>query len=147
MRRAPYVVIVVSFAAALTAVACAARTHKALVVFDATALAAVQSIGQVEVSLSSAGLLTPQQSLTIRRKLTPVIAVGESATLALMAWTPGQPIPSDLLALSTAMGALLKDVVAMLPHDSPAKVSLLTAIATAQSAWADIVRIIVGGQT
>ena len=131
----------------LLSVGCAAKAHKALVTFNAAALASVQSIGQVEVSLSSAGLLTPAQSLSIRQKLAPVIAVGQSATLALMAWTPGQPIPSDLLALSTAMGTLLKDVVAMLPNDSAVKVSLLTAIATAQAAWADIVRMIVGGQT
>ena len=144
MRRAPYVVIVVSFAAALTAVACAARTHKALVTFDATALSAVRVIGQVEVSLSSAGLLTPQQSLTIRQKLAPVIALGQSATTALIAWQPGQSVPPDLFKLSDALGSLLTEVVKTLP-EGEAKSKLLTVIAVAQAAWAAVLVVIVKG--
>jgi len=146
VTRAPYVVIVVSFAAALTAVGCAARTHKALVTFDATALSAVRVIGQVEVSLSSAGLLTPQQSLSIRRKLTPVITLGQSATQALIVWQPGQAVPPDLLALSDAIGKLLTEVVTLIP-DGSAKSQLLTAIATAQAAWQAVLVVIVKGGT
>ena len=131
---------------ALTAAGCAARTHQVLTRFDATALAAVSSIGQVERSLSSVGQLTPQQSLSIRQKLRPVIDCGLRATAALQRWQPGQPVPTDLIDLSRWIGELLADVVKILPP-SEAQAQLLAAIAVAQAAWMDILRIIVGGQT
>lgn len=144
MRRAPHIVIVVSVAAALIAVACAAKTHKAMVTYDATALSTVQTIAAVESSLSDAGLLTASQSLSLRRKLTPVITLGQRATEALIAWQPGSPIPPDLLALSDALGTLLAEVVALLP-DGSAKSQLLAAIAVAQAAWAVVMTVIVKG--
>lgn len=146
MTRAPHIVIVVSFAAALTAVACAARTHKALVTFDATALASVQTIASTERQLSAAGLLSLPSALALRQKLAPVITLGQSSTKALILWQSGQPIPPDLLALSDAMGKLLTDVVNIIP-DGSAKSQLLTAIATAQAAWQAVLVVIVKGGT
>jgi len=130
----------------LTTIACVPRPLPVMTTFDASALASVQMVATTETALSSTGVLTPTQALAIRQRLRPVIECGERSTTALIVWQPGQAIPPDLLALSAAMGALLQDVVAMLPDDSPAKLSLLSVIATAQAAWADIVRMIVGGQ-
>mgnify|MGYP001392104809 FL=1 len=126
----------------LLAAGCAGKVRPILTSFDATALAAVQTIASTERQLTEAGLLSSASALALRQKLAPVIALGESSTRALIAWQPGQAIPPDLLALSDAMGQLLGDVVKMLP-DGSAKSQLLTAVALAQAAWMVVMTVIV----
>ena len=138
---APVAALIVALV--LVAHACANNPKPILTKFDATCLAAVQTIASVEKDLSSVGVLTPAQSLSIRLKLRPVITLGEQATTALLAWQPGQQTPASLLQLSTALGDVLTTVIQMLP-DGSAKAKMLAAIAAAQQAWSAVV-VLIGG--
>ena len=129
----------------LALVSCGPKTKPVMVAFDRSALATVQLIAQTELDLSKLGLLTPQQALQIRLKLKPVIEVGEKATAALLLWQPGQATPTSVLELSLKLTDLVNTVVLALP-DSEAKARILTAIVTAQNAWATVMRLLNGGQ-
>ena len=130
----------------ISSAGCAIKTSKpVLAKFDSGALTAVQVIAETEKDLSRVGMLTPVQALTIRKSLSPVIDLGESATLALLAWQPGMRTPAALLQLSDALGRLLTNIVTLLP-DGDARSKILTVIAFAQQAWAMAIQVIEVGK-
>lgn len=116
-------------------------TKPLMVKFDAGCLTAVQTVALVEKDLSILGLLTPTQSLAIRKALSPVIEIGIKATDALMAWKPGHATPTALLELSIKLTDLTNTVIATLP-DGEAKSKLLSAMSLAQTAWSAVIRML-----
>lgn len=131
--------------ALVAASGCGPKVKPALIKFDAAALTAVQEIARIEREQSAAGNLTPQEALAVRKALVPVIALGQSATDALIAWQPGQPVPPDMLKLSTELGALLTSAALHIKNDT-AKLAVLVAIAAAQQAWQVAIVVMEGGQ-
>jgi len=113
---------------------CGPKTKPILAKFDATALTAVQEIARIEREQTTAGNLMPAQALTVRYALKPVIAFGQSATDALIAWQPGQPVPPEMLKLAAELGTFLETVVLKIPNEK-ARLALVIAVAVAQQAW------------
>jgi len=116
-------------------------TKPLFVKFDVGCLTAVQTLAQAEKDLASLGLLTPPQSLAIRKALVPVIDLGTVATDALIAWKPGDATPAALLELSVKLTDMTKIIIAQLP-DGDAKSKLLAAMTLAQAAWSAIIRVL-----
>ena len=124
---------------------CGPKTKPILVKFDATALTAVQEIARIEREQSALGTLTPQDALAVRKALAPVISLGLTATDALLAWTPGEPVPPEMLTLSTELGRLLTTAALHIKNDT-AKLAIVIAIAAAQQAWQVAIVTMQGGQ-
>jgi hypothetical protein len=125
--------------------ACGPKVKPTLVKFDAAALTAVQEIARIEKEQSAAGTLTPQEALAVRKALVPVISLGQTATAALIAWEPGQPVPPEMLQLSTELGKLLTTAALHIKNDT-AKLAVIVAIAAAQQAWQVAILTMQGGQ-
>ena len=141
MRRAASLLILV-----LLVPGCGPKTKPVLVKFDATALTAVQEIARVERDLSALGTLAPADALAVRKALAPVISLGLTATDALLAWEPGQPVPVEMLNLSTELGKLLTTATLHIKNDG-ARLAIVIAIAAAQQAWQVAILTMQGGQT
>jgi len=140
---APFVALLLALA--LLATACGPKTKPVLVKFDAAALTAVQEIARIEKEQSALGNLPPQDALAVRKALVPVIHLGQTATAALLAWEPGQPVPPEMLTLSTELGNLLTSVALHIKNDT-AKLAIVIAIAAAQQAWQVAILTMQGGQ-
>ena len=138
-------VLAVLLLALVASAGCGSKTKPVLVKFDAAALTAVQEIARIEREQSAFGNLTPQDALAVRKALVPVISLGLTATDALLAWEPGQPVPVEMLQLSTELGNLLTTAALHIKNDT-AKLALVIAIAAAQQAWQVAILTMQGGQ-
>jgi hypothetical protein len=113
--------------------ACAPKTRHVLVTADTAIYETLKAISNTEITLSTAGVLSPAQSKAINQKLLPVVRTGKELNDVLGAWTGGTPMPSQIPRLVKEIADLLDQVLAVLP-DSPAKAAMLEAITRAQQA-------------
>lgn len=114
-------------------VACAPKTKHVLVTADAAIYETLKEISDTEIALSSAGVLSPDQSKKINQTLLPVVRTGKELNDVLGAWNGSTPMPSQIPRLVKEIAELLNQVLAVLP-DSPAKAAMLESISRAQQA-------------
>jgi hypothetical protein len=147
LEQTSYAIIIASVIALVFVLSsgCGPKTKPILVKFDAAALTAVQEIARIEREQSALGNLAPADALAVRKALAPVISLGLTATDALLAWEPGQPVPPEMLKLSTELGALLTTAALRIKNDT-AKLAIVIAIAAAQQAWQVAILTMQGGQ-
>lgn len=74
---------------------------------------------------------TEAKSQAFNRALLPAATAGQNLNRALAAWTPGQPLPSEIQSLITSIGAALTNVTQTFP-DGEAKAGILKNIAIVQ---------------
>lgn len=133
VKPARFLGLLLLLALAVGMVGCGPKTKPALVKADYTLYQTVKAIGDTEIILSRAGLLTPAQSLKINEALLPAAKLGKEATQALRAWKPGDPVPAQVAALTTELGDISRVIIELVTQPE-ARAGLLEKVALAQQA-------------
>lgn len=126
-----------------TGCASAGGPKHVLTTADTALYESIKAISAAEITLTSAGVLSPDQSREINKKLLPVARTGKELNDVLSTWNGKAPLPKEIPKLVKELSDLLLTVSAVIP-DSPAKASLVEAIARAQQA-ALALTLLIGG--
>jgi hypothetical protein len=137
------VFLAVFLLAGQTGCASAGGPKHVLTTADTALYESIKAISAAEITLTSAGVLSPDQSREINKKLLPVARTGKELNDVLSTWNGKAPLPKEIPKLVKELSDLLLTVSAVIP-DSPAKASLVEAIARAQQA-ALALTLLIGG--
>jgi hypothetical protein len=112
-------VIVVLLGGSVLIMGCSASLKRNVVTGYQASAIGIEAIYNVETEVFKAGVLpalTPNKQDQILGVIDKMIAIQERAGLAIIAWTPGAPVPQDVDGWFKAAGEMLPQIEAIVPE-------------------------------